>query len=243
MAKLNELFLAMNQAKKAYDVAQEAFAEASGYWFRSAVFGSARLGPVSQDYQDARWLSRFLAEQGIDVVTGGGPGIMEAAHVGANEGNQRSYSCSLKLPKEKSNGLAHLDFESEDFATRLQIFGILCCSYVCVAGGFGTDLERAWVAQHIQILKDMGGIHTHPGLYPKNPSVRLGFKPTLTLVGDPWKAVNGMLDHMERQKTINPEDRSIFRVVDTVREAAVLVLEDRVAWREQLAIHGAEPKN
>src|SRR3954454_20617707 len=77
-----------------------------------AVFGSARFGPETRHYAEARELGRKLAEAGFAVITGGGPGLMEAANRGASEVGGFSIGCNIELPfEQKSNSYANLTID------------------------------------------------------------------------------------------------------------------------------------
>jgi uncharacterized protein (TIGR00730 family) len=104
-----------------------------------SVFGSARVGPRHRDYRDARRLGRALAEAGLGVITGGGPGIMAAANRGAAEAGGISVGCNIELPYEQSiNPYANLAIEFRYFFVRKTMFVKYAEAFVIFPGGFGT---------------------------------------------------------------------------------------------------------
>jgi uncharacterized protein (TIGR00730 family) len=104
-----------------------------------SVFGSARVGSRHRDYRDARRLGRALAESGLAVITGGGPGIMEAANRGAREAGGISVGCNIELPYEQRvNPHVNLAIEFRYFFVRKTMFVKYAEAFVIFPGGFGT---------------------------------------------------------------------------------------------------------
>ena len=124
--------------------------------FRVAIFGSARMTPKDQRYQDIYNLAKMIGGEGIDVVTGGGPGIMEAANKGHKEGRKKKHAHSvgltIKLPKEQITN-KHLDIKGEfhRFSKRLDEFVYLSNAVVVAPGGVGTMLEFIYTWQLVQV--------------------------------------------------------------------------------------------
>jgi uncharacterized protein (TIGR00730 family) len=124
--------------------------------FRVAIFGSARLKEDSPEYYQVFNLARLIASEEIDLVTGGGPGLMEAASRGFYEGKEnvsiRSIGLNIKLPKEQRFS-AHLDVkeEFELFSERLDNFVDLSNAFVVTPGGIGTILELFYTWQLAQV--------------------------------------------------------------------------------------------
>jgi uncharacterized protein (TIGR00730 family) len=103
------------------------------------VFGSARVTPDSPDYELARRIARRLAEQGFAIITGGGPGIMEAANRGAREGGGLSIGCNIELPHEQGlNAYVDLGVEFRYFFARKTMFVKYADGFVIMPGGYGT---------------------------------------------------------------------------------------------------------
>ena len=103
------------------------------------IFGSARVGPDDPYYKKAEHLARRLAENGFSVITGGGPGIMEAANKGAAEAGGQSIGMNIRLPYEqKPNPYANTIIEYKYFFIRKVMFVKYAMAYVILPGGFGT---------------------------------------------------------------------------------------------------------
>jgi hypothetical protein len=124
--------------------------------FRVAIFGSARLTEKSPEYQLVFNLARLIAPAEMDLVTGGGPGLMEAAsngfYAGKKDGSINSIGLNIKLPKEQRFA-AHLDIKKqfESFSERLDSFVALSNAFVVTPGGIGTILELFYTWQLAQV--------------------------------------------------------------------------------------------
>ena len=118
------------------------------------VFGSARFGPDHDHYRLARETGKALAQAGYAVMTGGGPGIMEAANRGAREGGGLSLGCNIKLPSEQQPN-PYLDkfIEFEHFFVRKVMLVKYSTAFVVMPGGFGTLDEAFEVVTLIQTGK------------------------------------------------------------------------------------------
>jgi uncharacterized protein (TIGR00730 family) len=104
-----------------------------------SFFGSARTSPVDPLYEAATETARLLAEAGFQIITGGGPGIMEAANKGAKIGGGRSIGCNIELPFEQgSNPYLDLLVEFRYFAVRKTMFVKYSLAFLIFPGGFGT---------------------------------------------------------------------------------------------------------
>lgn len=103
------------------------------------IFGSARLKPDDKYYQMAESLGRLLAQNGFSVITGGGPGIMEAANKGAAEAGGKSVGMNIRLPfEQKPNPYANLQIDYKYFFIRKVMFVKYALAYVILPGGYGT---------------------------------------------------------------------------------------------------------
>ena len=104
-----------------------------------AIFGSARLQPSSIWYQRARATAKALSDAGLVVITGGGPGIMEAANLGAQEGKSLSVGCNIELPHEqRPNPYQDICLSFRYFFVRKLMFVKYAVGFVIFPGGFGT---------------------------------------------------------------------------------------------------------
>ncbi len=126
--------------------------------FRVAIFGSARIRRRDPRYNQIKTLARMLGERGIDIVTGGGPGLMMAANEGHKAGSRKSkvkihsIGLAIKLPKEQKTN-KHLDIMKKfsRFSNRLDNFMLLSNVIVVAPGGVGTLLELFYAWQLIQV--------------------------------------------------------------------------------------------
>jgi uncharacterized protein (TIGR00725 family) len=124
--------------------------------FRVAIFGSARINVHSPGYEEVYKLSHMLSAENIDIVTGGGPGIMEAACKGHKDGRSceetHSIGLNIDIPAEqKPNRYLDIKREFHRFSKRLDTFAILSNAVVVAPGGVGTLLEFAYTWQLIQV--------------------------------------------------------------------------------------------
>jgi uncharacterized protein (TIGR00730 family) len=122
--------------------------------YRVSIFGSARVEPGTFAYEETKRAARKLAELGCDIVTGGGPGLMQAANEGASaaSGRSRSYGIRVELPFEQDvNAFVTEAFEHQTFFTRLQQFVITSDAFIVTPGGIGTVLEMMLIWQLLQV--------------------------------------------------------------------------------------------
>jgi len=107
--------------------------------FAITIFGSARLRPADPYYEAARKIAKGLAEADFNIITGGGPGIMEAANLGASEGKSHSIGLNIDLSEEQHpNTYQNLSLQFRYFFVRKVMFVKQSMGYVCMPGGFGT---------------------------------------------------------------------------------------------------------
>ncbi|HTQ65540.1 MAG TPA: TIGR00730 family Rossman fold protein [Puia sp.] len=165
------------------------------------VYGSARFRENHPYYQLARSMGKALAENDFSVLTGGGPGIMEAANRGAKEGGGRSLGCNIKLPfEQKINPYIDSAIEFEFFFTRKVILRKNSIAYVLFPGGFGTMDEIFEVLTLLQT-----------GKLPPRPVVCMG--------EEYWKHMQQFLrETMLEAATISPEDLNLAFVTDDPEE-------------------------
>jgi uncharacterized protein (TIGR00730 family) len=122
--------------------------------YRVAIFGSARIQPGDAEYQDVFQIARGLGSAGFEIVTGGGPGLMEAANAGHKASGSRSSSIGLKikLPFEnEANKFLDINREFDRFSNRLDTFMSLSDAIVVAPGGVGTLLEFFYSWQLMQV--------------------------------------------------------------------------------------------
>jgi len=109
-----------------------------------SIFGSARIDENHADYKIAQETARLLSNAGFSIISGGGPGVMEAANRGGAEGNSVSVGLNIELPKEqKPNKYQNLSVNFSHFFTRKVMFVKYAAAYVVCPGGFGTLDELA----------------------------------------------------------------------------------------------------
>jgi uncharacterized protein (TIGR00730 family) len=126
--------------------------------YRVTIFGSARVPKEHWVYEAVRDLAAELTRLGCDIVTGGGPGLMQAANEGERiadpDGSRRSMGIRVDLPfEQESNAFVTEVFEHRTFFTRLHHFVLVSDAFVVVPGGIGTVLETMMVWQLLQVRK------------------------------------------------------------------------------------------
>jgi len=119
-----------------------------------SVFGSTRVAPQDKEYQQAIEIGRKLAERGFNVITGGGPGVMEAANRGAAEGGAKSVGLNIRLPMEQQpNPFSNIQLNFRYFFIRKVMFVKYSVAYIVMPGGFGTLDELMEAVTLIQTHK------------------------------------------------------------------------------------------
>lgn len=186
--------------------------------YRVSIFGSARAQPGSWVYEEVKRLSGALAEMGCDIVTGGGPGLMQAANEGADEADaperNRSVGIRVSLPFEQEvNPFVKQAFEHQTFFTRLHHFVLASDAFIVVPGGIGTVLESMLIWQLLQVRH----VQDTP----------------LIFVGAMWAelvewARKSLLD--PRLALASPEDIDIPHCLNTADEAIALIREHHAEW-------------
>jgi predicted Rossmann-fold nucleotide-binding protein len=160
--------------------------------YRVTIFGSARAMPGSPPYEETKRAAAALADLGCDIITGGGPGLMQAANEGAAANPERVHSVGIRvdLPFEQEvNAFVSQAFEHRTFFTRLHQFVLTSDAYIVAPGGIGTVLETMMIWQLLQVhhLKDTPLIlvgRIWPGLVDWARETMLSFEPPLANVGD-----------------------------------------------------------
>ena len=174
------------------------------------VFGSARVKDGSPYYDAAREVGRGLAERGFAVITGGGPGIMEAANRGANEAGGLSIGCNIELPHEQSpNPYANLSIDFRYFFVRKTMFVKYSEAFVVFPGGFGTLDELFEALTLIQTAQGQAlpgralrlGVLERPARLDPRPPARRGHGLAVRPRSDPGRRHDrrGLRDRHERR--------------------------------------------
>jgi uncharacterized protein (TIGR00730 family) len=187
--------------------------------YRVTIFGSARTKPGTFGYEEVKRVAAALAEMGCDIITGGGPGLMQAANEGAamrtNPAHGQSVGIRVDLPFEQVvNPFVQRAFEHKTFFTRLHHFVLTSDAFVVSPGGIGTVLELMMIWQLLQVKH----LHDTP----------------LILVGKMWP---GLVAWAKTQMTqsdqplANVEDMAIPHCVNTGDEAIALLRKHHDQWR------------
>jgi len=186
--------------------------------YRVTIFGSARTQPEHWVYEEVKRMAASLAELGCDIVTGGGPGLMEAANAGAKQAgaSERAQSIGIRveLPFEQEvNPFVEQAFEHQSFFTRLHHFVLVSDAFIVAPGGIGTVLESMMIWQLLQ--------------------VRHLYDTPLVFAGPMWR---GLVEWVQRSmlrpgfELASPADVKIPRCVDTADEAIAIVRAHHAAW-------------
>jgi uncharacterized protein (TIGR00730 family) len=172
------------------------------------VFGSARTKPDAPSYTQAVELGRKLAEAGFVVITGGGSGIMEAAHKGAFEVGGTTVGLNIVIPQEqKPNPYADIVVEFDYFFARKVMFLKYAVALVCFPGGFGTLDELLEALTLLQTQRT-----------PPSPVILIGSDYWTPLVDWFKKTL------LEEYHAVSPEDLHLFKLTDSVDEAVSIIM-------------------
>lgn len=187
--------------------------------YRVTIFGSARVGPGTFGYEETKRCSAALARMGCDIITGGGPGLMQAANEGAAAAPKRARSVGIRvsLPfEQKANAFVTQAFEHRTFFTRLHQFVLMSNAFVVAPGGIGTLLEMLMIWQLLQV-RHLNGT-------------------PLILVGDMWP---GLIEWAKASMLsgdphfAGADDLHIPKCVANGDEAISLIREDHSRWRRR----------
>jgi len=189
--------------------------------YRVTIFGSARTHPGHWVYAEVKRMAGELAAMGCDIVTGGGPGLMQAANEGAAEHNAservQSVGIRVQLPFEQTvNPYVEQAFEHQTFFTRLHHFVLLSDAFIVAPGGIGTVLESTMIWQLLQVRH----LHDIP----------------LIFTGPMWRG----LVEWASQVMLRPgfelakaEDMKIPQCVDSADEAIAIIREHYGQWQSR----------
>ncbi len=174
------------------------------------VFGSARVAEGSAPYEQARAVAAALAELGFTIVTGGGPGVMEAANRAAREVGGTSVGCNIVLPREQHpNRYLDISVDFRYFFVRKMMLVKYSYAFVVLPGGFGT-LDELFEAL---TLIQTGKVSSFP----------------VVLVGKAyWQGlVDWISSTLVQERKINPEDLKLFHVTDDPAEVLRIIQDAR----------------
>ena len=193
------MFQIMAEFVKGFEVMPEAYPAVS-------IFGSSRTDTKSKAYKDTVKLARLLVENGFNVISGGGPGVMEAANRGAAEAKGKSVGLHIELPSEqRANDYANLRLDFRYFFIRKVMFIKYSVAYIIMPGGFGT-LDELFEALTLIQTK------------------RIRYFPVILIDSGFW---NGLLrwakETLIKEQTISKVDFEILNVVDTPEEAMGII--------------------
>jgi uncharacterized protein (TIGR00730 family) len=194
------------------------FSQSKADRYRVTIFGSARAKPGTHVYEEVKRVAAALAGMGCDIITGGGPGLMQAANEGAVAASaperNRSIGIRVDLPFEQDvNPFVVSAFEHKTFFTRLHQFVLMSDAYVVTPGGIGTVLELTLIWQLLQVK------------HIKNTP--------LILVGKMWAdLVEWARSHLLKPEMplISAEDLTIPQCVNTADEAIALLRGHHDKW-------------
>jgi uncharacterized protein (TIGR00730 family) len=172
------------------------------------VFGSARLLPSNPSYQAAVELAKGLAKHNLAIITGGGPGIMEAANRGAASVKGKSVGLNIELPHEqRGNRFANIPINFHYFFSRKVCFVKYSLAFVFMPGGFGTLDEFFEVLTLVQTQR-----------IPEFPLILFG--------KDHWKGlIRWMKERLETSQLISPGDLDLFKITDDPQEVIDIILD------------------
>ena len=171
-----------------------------------SIFGSSKTPPDSDVYKNTVTAARLLVESGFNVISGGGPGVMEAANLGAAKANGKSVGLHIELPNEQQpNKYANLRLSFKYFFIRKVMFVKYAVAYIIMPGGFGTLDE---------LFESLTLIQTK----------RIRHFPVILVGSDYWGGLLSWIKEvLVREKTISESDLDIFRLVDSPEEAVAII--------------------
>jgi len=183
----------------------EGFEEMASLGPAVTIFGSARTRPGDPYFKAAEETARLLSKQGFSVITGGGPGIMEAGNKGAFEAGGKSVGLNITLPQEQeANRYQTLSLDFHYFYARKVMFVKYASAFICFPGGYGTLDEFFETITLIQTLK----VEAFP----------------IILYGSPyWNGLVEWISKIVMPNYIDREDIDIFRIVDDPQSVVKLV--------------------
>jgi uncharacterized protein (TIGR00730 family) len=185
----------------------EGFEELSEVGRAVSIFGSARVSPSDPEYLQCVETARLLGEAGFAIITGGGPGIMEAANKGAKLAGAQSVGCNIELPfEQRGNEFLDVSIDFRYFFVRKTMFVKYAEAFVCFPGGFGTmdELFEALTLIQTNKVRDF---------------------PVVLFGTDYWRGLTDWLkDTMAREGKIAPEDLDLLYITDDPADAAAHIV-------------------
>ncbi len=193
------MFLIMSEFVEGFEAMPEVYPAVT-------VFGSSRSQPNSSAYKATENLARLLVQNGFNVISGGGPGVMEAANKGAAEAGGKSVGLHIHLPNEQEpNKYANVRLDFKYFFIRKVMFIKYAVAYVIMPGGFGTLDE---------LFESLTLIQTQ----------RIRSFPVILMDSGYWKGLRDwMRESLIKEKSISKSDLEIFSLVDTPEEAINII--------------------
>jgi hypothetical protein len=193
------IFQIMAEFVEGFDVMPQVFPAVT-------IFGSSQIKAQSAVYKTTVEVSRLLVENGFNVISGGGPGVMEAANKGATQAGGKSVGLHINLPSEQeANEYANVRLNFNYFFIRKVMFVKYAVAYIIMPGGFGT-LDELFEALTLIQTK------------------RIRSFPVILMDSKFW---NGLLDWLSntliKKKTLSKSDLEVFNVVDTAHEAVGII--------------------
>ena len=193
------IFQIMAEFVEGFDVMPQVFPAVT-------IFGSSQIKAQSAVYKTTLDVSRLLVENGFNVISGGGPGVMEAANKGATQAGGKSVGLHINLPSEQqANEYANVRLNFNYFFIRKVMFIKYAVAYIIMPGGFGT-LDELFEALTLIQTK------------------RIRPFPVILMDSEFW---NGLLDWIRdtlvKKKTLSKSDLEVFNVVDTAEEAVGII--------------------
>ena len=191
----------------------EGFDKLSDIGFAVTVFGSARFTPDNKYFLQAHEISEKLGKEGFSIITGGGPGIMEAANKGAMAANQTSVGLNIELPQEQiPNQYQSIKLDFRYFFARKVMFVKYSMGYVCMPGGLGTLDEFFEAMTLMQTVK----------IYPM----------PLVLVGtDYWQGlIDWMKNSLIKYQTVSEDDFKLITITDDTDEVVEIIMAFKKAF-------------
>jgi uncharacterized protein (TIGR00730 family) len=193
------IFQIMAEFVEGFDVMPQVFPAVT-------IFGSSQIKAQSAVYKTTIEVSRLLVKNGFNVISGGGPGVMEAANKGATRAGGKSVGLHINLPSEqKANEYANVRLNFNYFFIRKVMFVKYAVAYIIMPGGFGT-LDELFEALTLIQTK------------------RIRSFPVILMDSKFWDGLLGWIrDTLIKKKTLSTSDLEVFNVVDTAEEAVGII--------------------